>query len=525
MKPDYEVIIVGGGPVGVALGIELGLHGVHTLILEKHSEPLRTPRAQSLSARSMEFFMRWGIDSALEERILFPKSFPQAAIWCSSLCGEVYLETCWGDNRLSKNVSPQKGVRVPLWITEAVLREKLKSFPHIDFVRECNVLEVSLDGEVVSVRAFDKQKNTEVNYTASYLSCCDGAAGPTKKNFDNSFSKLSDKSRMLGVTFFPSGIFDVKTIKDGIMYFVMSDKVMGFFGPIDLSSASDGLWLAQIVWDKVDVEPDEQILSEMIDDFIGAKVEKRIEGYHFWDMQVQIADFFSFKNRVFWLGDSAHAFAPTGGLGLNTGFGDAENLGWKLAQVINGMAPPELLKTYEQERYSIWKDNLNFAKQNAEEYTKLTEKFPPKKDAKAFGRAFGNLGDRFLSSSGLTLGYAYLKTPLVSPTNAKQGSPFEYIPQAEPGFFLPHIMHEAEPIYRKLSPVKWTLLVSADEPFESRLLSPNDDFGIDTLEVIRFEKDLYPYRYLLIRPDWHISRVGNNLVEVKGNVMEKLLCA
>ena len=133
---NYEVIIIGGGPVGIALGIELGLNNVKTLILEKHAHPLKIPRAQSLSARTMEFFLRWGADKELEKNRLLPSTLPQTGIWCSNLCGDTYFESLWGDNQLAENSSPKEGVRIPIWITEDVLRNRLLTLPSVTFYKE-----------------------------------------------------------------------------------------------------------------------------------------------------------------------------------------------------------------------------------------------------------------------------------------------------------------------------------------------------------------------------------------------------
>ncbi len=238
---EYEVIIIGGGPVGIALGIELGMHNVRTLILEKHDKPLRTPRAQSLSARTMEFFLRWGIDKQLESRLLL-KHLPQTGIWCPNLCGEAYFVGKWGDNQLEDNASPKAGVRVPLWITEEVLRERLRDFPCVDFLKNHEVMNAAIidsdsgsdpnhsSKNKVQVEAFDKITQKKTVYYGQYLACCDGAAGPSKALFKNNYTPMSDKSKMLGTLFIVEEMMQKKKVPDGIMYFVTSDDAMAFVG-------------------------------------------------------------------------------------------------------------------------------------------------------------------------------------------------------------------------------------------------------------------------------------------------------
>lgn len=510
-QKTYEVIIIGGGPVGVALGIELGLRNIKTLILEKYAQPLHTPRAQSLSARTMEFFLRWGIDKILADNLLLPKNLPQTGIWCDSLYGEAFFVSLWGDNQLAENASPKEGVRIPLWVTEKVLRQRLLEFPCVDFLKQHEVQDIQYIDDQLIVHSLDKVNKTLRTHKAPYLACCDGASGISKSKFNNSFHPLSEKTKMVGTLFISKEIMANKTVPDGIMYFVISDEAMAFVGPIDLN---EGLWLAQIIWQDQSQNPNEQILSTTIDKMIGTKLDKIIVDYYVWDMQVQLADFFNLDNRIFWVGDAAHAFAPTGGLGLNTGFGDAQNLGWKLAAVIKNEANPELLATYQKERYPVWLNNLNFAKQNAEEFIEVRKKFPPAKDQKAFARAYADLGNRYLSSSGLTLGYSYLDSPLTfaSEKQHNEFNPFEYTPKVEAGYFLPHIIFKGATIYEKLSATKWNLIICGQNNIENTDIEiMKKHFSLTDIHILEIDENMYPYSYLLVRPDWHIAKLGKSL--------------
>lgn len=525
INSDYEVIIIGGGPVGIALAIELGLNQIKTLVLEKHAQPLKMPRAQSLSARTMEFFLRWGADKSLEDSLLLPLTLPQTGIWCSTLCGETYFSTAWGDNQLMEHASPKEGVRVPIWVTEEVLRERLKALDSVDFLKEHEVKHIAIENNIVHVSAVDKSAGKLKQFTAAYLACCDGVCGPSKKLFQNNYTPLTPSTKMLGTMFIAKDLMTLKSVPDGIMYFVLAEGAMSFVGPIDLE---EGLWLAQIVWSDPESTPDKATLSALIDTIVGRPIEKEIIDFYIWDMQVQIADFFNLNNQIFWLGDSAHAFAPTGGLGLNTGFGDAQNLGWKLAAVIQNQAEPELLATYQQERHPVWLSNLNFAGKNAEEFLEVKKKYPPEVDYKAYTMAYANLGDRYLRSSGLTLGYAYFDSPLTQllPGQAQENSPFEYVPKAEPGYFLPHRMHQGVTVYEHLSAIQWNLiLVNPNTNDEEEIEELKTVLGLHSIHIVEVAAHTYPYSYLLIRPDWHIASVSNCLKTISGSLQETFQCA
>lgn len=415
-------------------------------------------------------------------------------------------------------------MRAPIWVTEDVLRQRLETLETVDFFKEHDVQNIVVKKGRVRVDSYDKQNKINLTFESSFLACCDGVNGPTKTIFDNSYNKLSEQTTMLGSMFICKELMALKTVPDGIMYFVLADGAMAFVGPIDLQK---GLWLAQIVWSNPSLLPDEATLSSVIDNIVGKQIDKEIVDFYLWDMQVQIADFFNKENQIFWLGDSAHAFAPTGGLGLNTGFGDAQNLGWKLAAVINKNAEPELLATYELERHPIWLSNLNFAKDNAAEFLALKQKYPPEKDYKAYTMAYAELGNRYLSSSGLTLGYGYFNSPLtkLKPSQIQEINPFAYTPKAEPGYFLPHVCYQNETIYSHLSAIQWNLIICGQEKLqETERKIIKEKLSLNELHILEVKENTYPHPYLLVRPDWHIARVGNTFANIAGPAQEIFEC-
>lgn len=217
-------------------------------------------------------------------------------------------------------------------------------------------------------------------------------------------------------------------------------------------------------------------------------------------MQVKIAEFFNVDNKVFWLGDAAHAFAPTGGLGLNTGFGDAQNLGWKLSEVTNGKQNRDFLRTYEIERKPAWDNNLKFAKKNADDLIKIKKLYDKDKNYELFVLANARLREQFLTSSRLTLGYNYARKE--NNLDFANINSFKYTPKCEQGFFIPNVVLESgETIHDSLRPNQWNLIILGESKVD-------ESFKKCNLNIIKLPANTYDKKNLiLLRPDWHIDKV------------------
>ena len=240
-----------------------------------------------------------------------------------------------------------------------------------------------------------------------------------------------------------------------------------------------------------------------------------------WNPHLLVAESYG-RARVFLAGDSAHQFIPTGGYGMNTGIGDAFDIGWKLAATLRGYAGPALLKSYERERRPVglrncqaaWRHmNVRLAIAKAYEDLASSGSAQSESDLAEAGVRIKGLGNAENESYGIEMGYCYADSPVITPEPYVDvpRDPVAYEPSTLPGARLPNIYFADDtPLHDKLGP--WFSLLAFDGASADPIAAAAARRGIP-LEIIRIDDPeiakVYQAKLVLVRPDQHVCWRGN----------------
>jgi 2-polyprenyl-6-methoxyphenol hydroxylase-like FAD-dependent oxidoreductase len=381
-----QVLIVGGGPVGLGLAIELGQRGIRCVVLERHATLHRVPRGQNLTQRTMEHFHFWGAEAALRAARSIPPEYGIGGLTAyGTLLGPYHYD--WLQRELVRPYYYTANERLPQYATEAVLRARVAELPSVQVLYGWKALEVLDEGAQVRVVAGQAEDETRRVLRADDVVGCDGsrslvrsAAGITQT--------LSDHDRMMVLLVFRStGLHELLQRYPGKSYYnVLQPELDGywkFFGRVDLGST----WFFH-----APVPPgttrDNFDFRRYLHEAVGAEFDVEFEHIGFWDLRFAIADRYR-AGRIFIAGDAAHSHPPYGGYGVNTGFEDVRNLGWKLAAVLQGWGGEALLDSYDRERRPVFESTArDFIARSIEVDRDFLRSYDPARDRTAFEAAW-----------------------------------------------------------------------------------------------------------------------------------------
>jgi 2-polyprenyl-6-methoxyphenol hydroxylase-like FAD-dependent oxidoreductase len=491
------VLVVGGGPAGLAAAAELSLHGVGCVVIEPRAEVShRRPRAKTTSIRTMEHLRRWGVADALRRAAPLPVAWSQRVTFCESLAGARITDfdgafglTADRDDRFA-----EAGQQVPQPVVEEVLREHLRGRPGTELRLGHAATSLTQDSGGVTVAVRDAA-GAGYPIRARYVLGCDGAGGVVREQAGAGYLGRSDPRPNFNLVFRAPGL-DTH-LGPAVQYWVVGAAIAGLIGRLDLS----GTWWAIVPG--LDAAYGAAHAAALITGLAGAPVEHEVLATDPWTARMLIADRFR-DRRVFLVGESAHVNPPWGGHGFNTSVGDAVNVAWKIAAVTRGWATEELLASYEPERRAVIEQTVASAEANMAAGAGALPR-----DAAHIQRA----KRAEFYSLGLVLGYSYAGSPVIQPGPGPSGSSgpgrdvTSYTPDTRPGSRLPHHwLPDGSSLYDRLGPGFTLVGAGLDRhPGAAALARRAGRRGIPLALTEAPAAYPWPGEFLLVRPDQHIA--------------------
>lgn len=346
---DTDVIVVGGGPVGLALAGELGWRNRRCIVLEQTDGVVQHPKMDGIDLRVMEFCRRWGIVEEMK-CFPFPKQYPQDMVYVTSFSGyelgrESFAAPSGGPEMQIEGPSPESRIRCPQTYFDPILRRFAESHDGVTVRVQSRYLSSEQDDEGVTVRYEDLRTGYTHSLRARYLVACDGANSLVRQQLGIEFTGVGLHNYTTNVMFRCPDLFAFHDKRPGYRWLFIGPE--GVYGTMSAINGRDE-WRAQLFNnEKRALEPGE--IQQRLERMVGKPFQHEIVSVLNWARRELVAQSYR-KGRIFLAGDACHATSPTGGFGMNTGIKDAVDLAWKLDAAMAGWAGPRLLDSYEEER-------------------------------------------------------------------------------------------------------------------------------------------------------------------------------
>ena len=528
------VLIVGAGPVGLALAGDLGWRGVQCCLVEKTDGAIYQPRMDMVGVRTMEFCRRWEIAGWVENSS-YPRDYPQDNVWLESLTGFEF-----GRERMASKSeepcppqSPQKRERCPQDMFDPILRRFAGQFNAVEFRYRTELidLEEGRTSVVATLRDLDTRREDKV--VADYVVGTDGAASVVRE-------KLGIPMRGEPVLTYTTNVIfrcrDLPSLHDkGKAYrFIFIGREGTWLTIVAIDGADR--WRMSIIGDKSKREIPESEIRALIVRAMGKPFDFEIESIMPWVRRELMAETYG-TDRVFLAGDACHLMSPTGGFGMNTGIADAVDLSWKLEAVVGGWGGPELLRSYGIERKPVAERAVKEASGNLGRMLAARKKGPPEVafqpgpegDAarKEYGDWYTETMKREWYSTGIHLGFDYYHSPVVCSDNtpAPPDEVSNYVQTARAGHRAPHAWLKDGRSTLDLFGRGFVLLCfSAAGSVGQSLAAAARVRGFPLLVIDLSDEarihELYGANYVLVRPDGHVAWRDNAQPESAGHVID-----
>jgi 2-polyprenyl-6-methoxyphenol hydroxylase-like FAD-dependent oxidoreductase len=514
---DSEVLIVGAGPTGLTLAIDLGRRGVRCILIEQKERPAFLPKMERVNARSMEIYRRMGLvpqiraaglraDCPMDVYIVLSLTEPPLLHLSYPSVAEAQA-TARATNDGSLPLEPYQ--LISQYTLEPLLKSVAETIPAVTVRFGCEFLSLRRDDGGVTARVRSGDRGTE-DLRVAYLVGCDGGASAVRNELGIELHGEGNLLEFRQALYRCEDLFERLPMGNGPgkgrHYHVADDKATFL-----IMQDSTKHWTLHSV-----VDGDDE-MDRAFERTVGVPIKYQRLSCAPWRQNLLLAEHYG-KDRVFLAGDAVHLVIPTGGLGMNSGVGDAIDLSWKLAATLRGWGGPDLLQSYEIERRQVGERNVGASRYATLGRRKWRAMWRPdiRDDTPAGAQTRRNLTavadvEQRKSNEmiGAELGYRYVDSPIIC--NVAGGPEHllrEYQPTTWPGARLPHVWRDDGTPMQDHIPDGYTLLKLGRTEADTRVLEGairSRGAPIRVLDVPDGAvRDVYGYDLILLRPDMHV---------------------
>lgn len=519
---EFDVVIVGAGPVGLALATELTMRGHTACVVEQNDRVGVQPRAKTTNVRTMTHMRRWGLAPEMRRRSPLRPDFPRRVRFATGLFGhDIFsFENAFCASPQRDPRFPEHAEFIPQYVVEGILLDHVRSQPLAEVLLRTRLedFEQLAEGGVrATVR--DLRDDRARTIKARFLVGADGARSTVRRRLGIEMQGLHSLVSFVTLILRIPGLNADPDLRPALFHWLVNPQAPCIMGPMD----------RQDVWFWGTTAPSGREMSDddlvaLIRKAMGRDFEIEILARDPWTVHKLLAERYRADN-VFLAGDACHLHSPFGGHGMNLGVSDAVDLGWKIAAVLEGWGGAALLDTYETERRPVHQLVIDTSTENV---AALSDYFlAPALDAdtpegdeqrRQAAEAVERLKAPEFRSLGVVLGYRY-ESPAIAGEPDAGTPPFsvtDYRPAARPGSLAPHAwLADGSSLYDHFGR-GFTLLGlgSAREPEAEALAAAAARIGMPLRVVMRGEsglRDLYGADFVLIRPDQHVAWRGDRI--------------
>ena len=537
-----QVAIIGSGPVGMTLALDLAGRGVEVLLVEKRAETdPPAGRCNHISARSLEIFRRLGLAAEIRQAGL-AADYPHDVAYVTAMTGheltriripsraDRFSDGDYADSGWPTTEPPHRCNQIYF---DPILRRHVREHPGITTLYDTEILAVS-EGEdhalAVGRTLTDKR---EVAIRCDYIVGCDGGSSLVRKAIGASLQGDGLISQTRSVMVRAPDLRDRMRVDPAWMTWFVGNPI---FGCLIALNGTDLwtflLWLPEGVEDFEQLDPHQAIRQAF-----GAELDFSILTIDDWYGRRMVADRFR-KGRMLICGDAAHIWIPFAGYGMNAGIADAATLAWQLAAVVNGWGDPALLDAYEAERQPVTEQVSNqamsLALSNLDMDLAARQGDALLDEGPAGAAARRRTGDMLYRANlgqfaclGLNFGTYYQNSPVIA-HEAEPAPTYDletYTPSTVPGCRTPHFWLDAETsLYDRLGD-GYTLLRFDPSVDVTALLEAAKARGVPLalLDIDVVERPAgYTTALALSRSDQHIAWRGNFVPDDPVALVDKL---